>query len=126
MDSLVICSFSRYGLNDGSRLKILEAVTGEHYDADLIARRIFTLERLFNLREGFDRAQDTLPWRCLHEPLPEGPAKGNIVDLERMLDEYYPLRKWDRSGRPTRTCLKELGLEKELEELTQKGFGLSD
>ena len=106
MDSLVICSFSRYGLNDSSRLKILEAVTGEGYEADLISKRIFSLERLFNVREGFGRSDDSLPWRSLHEPMPEGPSKGNTVSLEELLNRYYPLIKWDPLWIPTIACLK--------------------
>ncbi len=125
MDSLVICSFSRYGLDDASRLEILEAVTGEHYAADLITRRIFSLERLFNIREGFSRSDDSLPWRSLNEPLPEGPSKGNTVRLDELLDKYYPLRKWDPNGIPTITCLKELDLEEEIENLAQMGIRLN-
>lgn len=125
MDSLVICSFSRYGLNDSSRLKILEAVTGERYEADLISKRIFSLERLFNVREGFGRSDDSLPWRSLHEPMPEGPSKGNTVSLEELLNRYYPLRKWDPQGIPTIACLKKLGLEGEIENLAQMGIKLN-
>ena len=38
--------------------------------------RIVNLERLFNVREGVRRAQDTLPWKVMHEPIPEGPSAG--------------------------------------------------
>ena len=72
--------------------------------------RIFNLERLFNLGAGFTRKDDTLPERFLKEPLPEGPAKGKVAMLDEMLPEYYVLRGWDKSGRPTENKLKELGL----------------
>jgi aldehyde:ferredoxin oxidoreductase len=51
-----------------------------------------------------------LPHRLTHEPLPDGPAKGKVVHLEEMLDEYYVERGWSREGIPTETKLKELGL----------------
>ena len=54
---------------------------GESLSADDLmtaGERIWNLERLFNLREGFARKDDTLPPRLLEEPMPLGPAKGNI------------------------------------------------
>jgi aldehyde:ferredoxin oxidoreductase len=68
------------------------------------------LERLFNLREGLGREDDSLAPRLLQEPLPAGPAKGNVVELESMLNEYYQLRGWDNEGRPTGEKLQALGL----------------
>jgi aldehyde:ferredoxin oxidoreductase len=76
-----------------------------------IGERIVNLNRMFNVREGITRKDDTLPERLLREPAPEGPPKGHVVELEYMLDEYYRLRGWDtRTGIPTRSKLKELGL----------------
>jgi aldehyde:ferredoxin oxidoreductase len=46
----------------------------------------------------------------LEEPMPEGPAKGMVVHLDKMLPEYYRIRSWDREGIPTAMKLKELGL----------------
>jgi len=54
IDSMIFCSFSRYGLNDALRQQFLEIVTGRPIDPPIVAERIFTLERLFNIREGFD------------------------------------------------------------------------
>jgi aldehyde:ferredoxin oxidoreductase len=39
------------------------------------------------------REHDTLPDRFLHEPLSEGPTRGSVVDLPRMLDDYYRLHE---------------------------------
>jgi aldehyde:ferredoxin oxidoreductase len=72
--------------------------------------RIFNLERLYNLKAGFTAKDDTLPPRMLKEPLPDGPAKGQVVELDKMLPEYYRLRGWDENGVPTPEKLKELGL----------------
>lgn len=33
-------------------------------------------------------------------------------DLDEMLDEYYALRGWDKSGMPTADKIKELGIKK--------------
>ena len=67
-------------------------------------------ERLFNFAAGFGRADDTLPARLLHEPVPAGPCRGQIVDLPPMLDEYYVARGWDEEGRPSTAKLAKLGL----------------
>ena len=76
----------------------------------LIGERIFNLERLFNVREGFTAKDDTLPERLLKEPMPEGASKGQVVELDEMLSEYYRIRGWDENGVPTEEKLRELGL----------------
>jgi len=42
--------------------------------------------------------------------LSEGGAKGQVVELEPMLDEYYSYMGWDKDGIPTIETLKELGI----------------
>ena len=82
------------------------AVTGEDLTTDdfqTIADRIETMVRMFNVREGFSREDDTLPYRTLHEPLPDGPATGQCIgeeNLNKMLNEYYQVRGWDDQGVP--------------------------
>lgn len=113
-DSLVFCSFSRYGFDDRRRFLFMEAVTGWNIgksERTIMADRIYTIERLFNLREGFTRKDDTLPWRSISEPIPDGSAKGNTVPLEAMLVDYYRERGWDGStGIPRPETLEKLGL----------------
>ncbi|HOG18774.1 MAG TPA: aldehyde ferredoxin oxidoreductase family protein [Syntrophales bacterium] len=113
-DSMIFCSFSRFGMDERQQLRFTNAVTGWNYsdeEAVLIADRIYTLERLFNIREGFSKADDTLPWRCLNEPLPDGPAKGNTVPLDLMLKDYYEQRGWNQdSGLPEKETIERLGL----------------
>jgi aldehyde:ferredoxin oxidoreductase len=78
------------------------------------AARIRALERLFNVRDGLNREDDTIAERMFQEPLKGGPWKGEAVDregLEQMKDEYYSLRGWDREGRPTQETLQRLGLQ---------------
>jgi len=93
--------------------RLMEYATGAGYDEETLLKageRVYNLERMFLVRAGFSRADDTLPPRMLHEPMPEGPAKGHVVELDRMLPEYYRLRGWDENGVPTPERLAELGL----------------
>jgi aldehyde:ferredoxin oxidoreductase len=76
---------------------------------NLVGERIWNLERLFNLRAGLTRKDDCLPPRITSEPR----VKNRVVQLDRLLVEYYELRRWTGSGIPTREKLQELGLEKE-------------
>ncbi|MCC6058232.1 MAG: aldehyde ferredoxin oxidoreductase C-terminal domain-containing protein, partial [Desulfurococcaceae archaeon] len=85
-----------------------------------IAKRIFTLKRLFNIACGITRVDDTLPRRFLKEPLNEGGAKGEVVELEPMLKEYYEFMGWNDNGVPKREVLEELGLLKYVEKLRIK------
>ncbi|RLB00120.1 MAG: aldehyde ferredoxin oxidoreductase, partial [Deltaproteobacteria bacterium] len=83
-----------------------------------VANRAYTLERMFNLREGFGREDDWLVDRYFDEPTPLGlpVARGRAIDREKfkeMLDEYYQLHEWDENGVPTPELLKKLGLEGE-------------
>jgi len=83
-----------------------------------IGERIYTIERMFNAREGFTRKDDALPERFFKEPTPIGLpiVKGRKIDRERfnmMLDEYYVLHGWDNKGVPTKETLEKLGLHQE-------------
>ena len=95
--------------------RYLQAVTGWDITEDelmTIGERIVNLERLFNIQQGLTRKDDTLSERFLKEPIPSGPAKGRVLDLEPMLDEYYKARGWDaETGRLTQAVLERLGLK---------------
>ena len=80
------------------------------------------LERLFNVRDGLDRKEDTLPKRLLEEAMPSGPSQGNTVPLDQMLGEYYDLMGWDSNGVPLRDRMEELGLQEEWE-AAQRAMG---
>ena len=113
MDTLVMCRFTGYGLDEDYYSRMLSAAIGVEYSANdfmRVGERIWNLERLFNIREGFGRKDDTLPERLLSEPLTAGPTKGQAVELGPMLDEYYRFRGWDQNGRPTRSVLERVGL----------------
>jgi len=49
----------------------------------------------FNRRFGLSKEDDTLPERFQKEPLTRGPTKGSTVDIQRMVDEYYKIHKWE-------------------------------
>jgi len=121
-DSTGLCLFVAFGgVGEGEILDLVNSATGFKYkNVDELLRvgnRISNLVKVFNLREGFTRKDDTLPYRLLKEPLPSGPCKGEVVKLEPMLKEYYRLRGWDLKGRPTRAKLKALGLDFAIPEL---------
>lgn len=113
IDSLVICKFATMAVGAEYLARALEAVTGMAYATDELIRvgeRTWTLERLYNLREGLTAADDTLPPRLLQEPVTAGPAKGWVTHLAPMLAEYYRARGWDPQGVPTAKKLAELSL----------------
>jgi len=96
-------------------MRLLNAATGLEYDVDSLVKageRIFNAERLFLVRAGFSWKDDALPPRITKEPLPTGPAKGHVCELDRMLPKYYEFRGWDEEGMPTKEKVEELGLER--------------
>jgi len=115
----VFCAFHAPKWNEFS--KLIRLATGMDFSkAQLmeIGERIYTLERLFNMREGFTRKDDALPERYFKEPTPIGLpiAKGKKIDkmqFEKMLDEYYELHNWERNGVPKKETLERLRLDKE-------------
>lgn len=119
-DTLVVCHFTwRIPLKRSQLIRLLNAATGLEYDEKsiaLYARRIETLTRMFNHREGISRADDVLPKR-FWEPEKLGPREGmtasmDMNDWEACLDKFYELRGWDKEdGLPTSDTLKLLGLE---------------
>lgn len=114
IDSAILCYFVSFGITLKEIYDMINPATGFGYASPKelaeVGENIITLTRLFNIREGLQRKDDTLPDRCLKEPLADGPAKGHTVDLEPMLDEYYNLMGWDKEGAPEKKMLQELGL----------------
>jgi aldehyde:ferredoxin oxidoreductase len=119
-DALIVCWYSVswppiFWMEDFAQM--LPALTGvsqfgERKNLIEIAERQVTLKRLFNAREGISRKDDTLPKRFTIDPMPEGPGKGQRVNLEPMLNDYYRLRGWDETtGLPTQETVRRLTLE---------------
>ena len=116
VDSSVLCFFTLFGMRLKELYQMIVPCTGFKYrdvpELKRLGARVITLARLFNIREGFGRKDDTLPKRSLTEPLTEGPSAGQVVHLEQMLNDYYDLRGWDSNGEPTEETVRELELDK--------------
>ena len=146
-DALGICKFSTvevYSLLPEDLAAGLSAILDKEIsDTELlkVGERIVNLERMYNVRQGMSRADDTLPRRFSQEPAPlydyeidpeTGQATaspepiriGQIHSLEAMLNRYYFLRQWDNQGKPTKEVLERLNLReitKDAEKNLEKG-----
>ena len=113
-DSLGYCYFLLMDTPEQDVADLLENATGVSFggvdELNKIGERIFTLERLFNLKAGLSAKYDTLPKRFLKEAMPEGPFKGQVFEQDVLLPKYYDIRGWDENGIPRPEKLSELGL----------------
>ena len=125
-DALGFCVFTStaaYGVTPKNMSEMFSAATGipiTEKELMLSGRRIITLEKCYNVREGADRKLDDLPWRLMNEPITTGSAKGLMnskEELNRLLDRYYELHDWDlESSWPYRETLEKLVLNDVIEE----------
>lgn len=119
LDSLILCKFIRKCFDDlyAEAADLYRMVTGwpmSGGELRLAGERINTLKKLFNVREGWTRADDTLPPRCLDEALRDGPGAGERLtrdELDLMIAGYYAARGWTEDGQVPSGKLRELGLE---------------
>ena len=130
-DTLPLCKFIRRcftGKADRAGAwpaiaKLINATTGWDFDydaVDLIGVRAHTIKKAFNIREGWTRADDELPYRWHHEPLKEGASAGHVVteeELEYLKDLYYEAKGWTPEGLIPKAKLIELGMEDVAEEI---------
>lgn len=73
--------------------------------------RINTLRRLINLNLGYSTKNEKMP-ALLLKPL-DGGTEGNVPDVERLLNDYYRFRDWNReTGAPSQGKMDELNLNK--------------
>ena len=114
LDCLLVCLFLPYNLTQLSEL--VNAATGWQIGgSDLlkVADRTLTNFRLFNMREGFTAADDTLPQR-FYQPKTDGVLADKPLDpakMEAAKRYYYTLMGWDENtGAPKEETLKELGI----------------
>ena len=124
-DLLMICKFSGnlwmnvysdlahlYNLVTGIPLTVKELITA--------GERVWNMGKIYNMREGWTRKDDTLPPRVFDDPIPNGCAKGSHLtkeEFDSMLDEYYSARSWTTEGVPTKKKLAELDLSDVAEEV---------
>ena len=113
IDSLIMCMFTvDLGISVELYARCASLPTGMDITSDdvyTIGERINTLERLFNIEEGFTRADDTLPARFANEAAPSDPG-AHKLDVATVLDEYYAEREWDAAGKPRPELLARLGI----------------
>ena len=107
-DTLPLCKFIRRcftGKADRAGAwptiaNLINATTGwdfKYEDIDLIGERAHTIKKAFNIREGWKREDDTLPYRWMHDPMTKGPSAGHVTsdeELEYMKDLYYKAKGW--------------------------------
>ena len=118
LDSLIWCKFLRKAFDDfyQESSQVYTMVTGWEMTPEalkLAGERINNLKKLFNIREGWNRADDTLPPRILQEKLPTGVAAGTGLtqeELDYMIASYYRARGWTETGSIPEPKLAELGL----------------
>jgi len=120
-DCLGICTFvssASFVIGFPHMARLYSLATGtDATEASLseAGRRIVTLERMFNVREGYTREKDALPYRMMHDPVSAGPMTGHVTpasELQEMLDEYFELNGWDpATGIPGRASLERLHLQ---------------
>jgi aldehyde:ferredoxin oxidoreductase len=127
IDSLIVCKNAKgtFYKELAEMAKLYGSVTGIEMtpqELGTAGERINTLAKLINLREGFSRDDDTLPWKVMNKPITDdGPAKDVVVtqeELDLLLDDYYQARGWTVEGIPPKTKLQELDLQ-ELKDLTE-------
>ena len=110
-NQIALCHFLAY--EDDQTLAIVNAVTGWNATQDEMvttAHRGLTLARLFNMREGFTRADDRLPAR-FSEPLPKH-AGLTREQQEQIVTDYYVEYGWDPdTGVPTPDTIRRLDIE---------------
>lgn len=113
IDSLIMCMFTvDLGISVELYARCASLPTGMDITSDdvyTIGERINTLERLFNIEEGFTRADDGLPARFANEAAPSDPG-AHTLDVGTVLDEYYDEREWDAAGKPRPELLARLGI----------------
>jgi aldehyde:ferredoxin oxidoreductase len=125
-DLLGLCKFAWYRSRSFPMLikrgleianEIFVATTGLPMTSEELLRcgeRVYNIEKLFNVREGFGRESDYPPARFFEEAMPDGPGQGSKLsreDYDRLLDEYYEARGWDKkTGMPTPEKLESLDL----------------
>ncbi|UCG37092.1 MAG: aldehyde ferredoxin oxidoreductase family protein [Candidatus Bathyarchaeota archaeon] len=116
-DIVGVCKFTRHMFFAEAYPEMIEAVTGMSLTlSDLfgISERVYNLQRAFNVREGLNRRDDSLPARIFEDPIPKGASKGSFIkrdEFERMLDDYYQARGWSENGIPTKAKLGTLDLD---------------
>ena len=113
-DSLVCCQFVPWTIDQ--QVEIVRAATGWSYtthEALKQGERVATLGRIYNLREGIDSSQDSLPKRMFKGTKAGALRNGGLdpAKMQEALRMFYGMMGWDEeTGVPTHGKLLELGI----------------
>lgn len=111
-DSLDLCKFSAFAEGTDEYAAQYAAITGVPFTGDdvlKVGERIYNLERYYNNMVGFREGSDYLPKRFTQEASEAPGSKGQVCELDQMLEEYYTLRGW-KNGVVPEEKLIELGI----------------
>jgi aldehyde:ferredoxin oxidoreductase len=110
-NSACLCLFVLGCISASDFAEMLRVTTGyEGFDVEELLKsgqRINLLKRTINSLLGMKKEDDRLPKRMLTPLSP----KGNVPEIDMMVEEYYALRGLDETGRPKRETLERAGLE---------------
>jgi aldehyde:ferredoxin oxidoreductase len=115
-DVMGVCAFAGFSVTLDEYANMLNDVTGlgmKASDLETIARRVLTLERLFNLLCGFTAGDDWLPVRFFREAIAiaEGTTVCHEGEFRLMRAEYYESLGWDERGVPRAAAIEDLELD---------------
>ncbi|MCL5257439.1 MAG: aldehyde ferredoxin oxidoreductase family protein [Chloroflexi bacterium] len=115
MDSLKLCKFvfnGRVGIENFANWT--SCITGLDISADELmeaGERLYNLKRMYNVRHGISRKDDTLPSRILSHKRGTGGSAEFLPKFGEQLSEYYDARGWTEEGIPAEETLRRLGLD---------------
>jgi aldehyde:ferredoxin oxidoreductase len=123
--SLIVDDFVGETLWEDLGSEWLAAIGRPYTPRELVrtGERIWTLTRLFNVREGFDRSDDAIPAELLAREQDDSAGESALdpAAFEELLDAYYRARGWGQNGRPTRETVDRLDLLDVVDEATPLG-----
>jgi len=83
--------------------ELLISGTGLRFTPDRIDRVLkdqIDRDRKMNIEFGMDSSQDTLPKRFIRQPLKQGPTRGSVINIHKLVKEYYRIKGWSEKGVP--------------------------
>ncbi|MHA1336144.1 MAG: aldehyde ferredoxin oxidoreductase family protein [Promethearchaeota archaeon] len=111
--SLIICEFANP--LPSTIAELIETGIGIECNIEklkIMAERIYTIKRMFNLKMGITPEDDKLP-KILLEPQKEGGSAGKTPNFQQLKEEYYKYRQWDlKTGEISTEILQKLNLDK--------------
>ena len=125
LDSIGICGFAGWTGMEYPVSTMINAITGWDVTAEEVnqtAERIQNMRQSFNARMGISYKSFSLPDRAVgNPPLKAGPTANVTIDIETMASEFYQANDWDaETGKPSKSKLKELGIEDVIGDLYQE------